>query len=154
MSRLLHQLRPAAGATHAEKRLGRGEGSGHGKTSSRGHKGGQSRSGYRIKRGFEGGQMPYQRRIPKFGFRNPFRVAYAPLSLTRINHLLETHADLTHITPDWLVTHRVVRPGLPIKVLGKAPLVRAVTIEAHRFSMGARQAIESSGGKAVSLSGS
>lgn len=154
MSRFLHRLYSAPGATHAEKRLGRGEGSGHGKTASRGHKGDKSRSGYRLKRGFEGGQMPYQRRIPKFGFRNPFRIMYFPLSLARINRLLEAHPDLTHITPDWLVSHRVVRHGLPVKVLGKEPLLRSVTIEAHRFSAGAKQAIESSGGKAVSLAGS
>ncbi len=152
MSQILHRIRPAVGATHAEKRLGRGEGSGHGKTSSRGHKGDQSRSGYRIKRGFEGGQMPFQRRIPKFGFRNPFRVAYAPLSLRRINALLEKHPDLERLTADWLYQNRLIRKGMPVKVLGKEPLIRPVTIEVHRFSAGALSAIEASGGKAVSLS--
>ncbi len=152
MSRVLHRIRPAVGATHAEKRLGRGEGSGHGKTSSRGHKGDQSRSGYRIKRGFEGGQMPFQRRIPKFGFRNPFRIAYAPLPLYRINALLEKHPDLTHITPTWLYENRIIRKNALIKVLGREPLRRPITIEAHRFSAGALSAIEASHGKAVSLS--
>ena len=152
MSQILHRLRPAAGATHAEKRLGRGEGSGHGKTASRGHKGDASRSGYHIKRGFEGGQMPLQRRIPKFGFKNPFRVAYAPLSLSRINALLENHPELSHITVDWLYQNRIVRKNRPIKVLGKDHLVRPVTIEAHRFSAAAIVAIEASQGKAVSLS--
>jgi len=152
MSQILHRIRPAVGATHAEKRLGRGEGSGHGKTSSRGHKGDQSRSGYRIKRGFEGGQMPFQRRIPKFGFRNPFRIAYAPLSLRRINALLEKYPDLERINVDWLYQNRIVRKNMPVKVLGKEPLTRPVTIEAHRFSAGALSAIEASGGKAVSLS--
>jgi large subunit ribosomal protein L15 len=152
MSQILHKLRPAEGATHAEKRLGRGEGSGHGKTSTRGHKGDQSRSGYRVKRGFEGGQMPLQRRIPKFGFRNPFRIAYAPLTISRINALLQKYPDLTHITANWLYEKRIVRKGRPIKVLGKEPLLRPVTIEAHRFSAGALAAIEAAQGKAVSLS--
>ncbi len=152
MSQILHHIRPVPGATHAEKRLGRGEGSGHGKTSSRGHKGDQSRSGYRIKRGFEGGQMPLQRRIPKFGFRNPFRVAYAPLPIRRINALLERNPDLNHVTATWLYENRIVRKNMPIKVLGKDSLVRPVIIEVHKFSAGALRAIEASGGKAVSLS--
>lgn len=152
MSQILHRLRPAPGATHAEKRLGRGEGSGHGKTSSRGHKGDGSRSGYHLKRGFEGGQMPLQRRIPKFGFKNPFRIDYAPLNLSHINVLLEKHPELSHITAEWLYQNRIVRKGMPIKVLGKAPLIRPVTIEAHRFSASALAAIEAAQGKAVSLS--
>jgi large subunit ribosomal protein L15 len=152
MSQILHRLAPKEGATHSEKRLGRGEGSGHGKTASRGHKGDQSRSGYRRKRGFEGGQMPLQRRIPKFGFQNPFRVAYAPLSLKRLNRLLEAHPELQHITPTWLYEHRVIRKEALIKVLGKETLLRPITIEAHRFSAGALAAIEAAGGKAVSSS--
>jgi large subunit ribosomal protein L15 len=96
--------------------------------------------------------MPLQRRIPKFGFRNPFRVVYAPLNISRINALLQKYPDLTHISPNWLYEHRIVRKGMPIKVLGKDPLLRPVTIEAHRFSAGALAAIEASQGKAVSLS--
>ncbi|RMF46756.1 MAG: 50S ribosomal protein L15, partial [Bacteroidetes bacterium] len=102
MSHLLHNLTPAQGARHKEKRIGRGEGSGHGGTATRGHKGDKSRSGYRLKRGFEGGQMPFQRRIPKFGFRNPFRVEYFPLNLDRLEAWVQADPNLTEITPDWL----------------------------------------------------
>ncbi|MCS6894734.1 MAG: 50S ribosomal protein L15 [Bacteroidia bacterium] len=152
MSSILHSLRPASGAVHKKKRVGRGEGSGHGGTSTRGHKGDQSRSGYRVKRGFEGGQMPYQRRIPKFGFKNPFRVAYFPLNLERISTILQAHPDLDEITPEWLYAQGVVRAGMPIKILARGELVRAVTIKAHKFSAAAQAAIEQVGGKVVSLS--
>lgn len=151
MSDILHQLRPAAGATRPRKRIGRGEGSGHGGTATKGHKGDQSRSGYRQKRGFEGGQMPYQRRIPKFGFRNPFRVAYFPLNLSRIAALLEAHPELDTLTAEWLYAHKVVPRGKPIKVLAQGSLPRPVSIEAHAFSAAARTAIEAAGGKALSL---
>ncbi|MCS7297535.1 MAG: 50S ribosomal protein L15 [Bacteroidia bacterium] len=152
MSTLLHKLKPAAGATHKEKRIGRGEGSGHGGTSTRGHKGDKSRSGYRLKRGFEGGQMPYQRRIPKFGFQNPFRIVYFPLNLDRISALLESHPTLTEITPEWLYEQGVVRKGVPIKVLARGELSKPITIYAHKFSAAAQRLIENAGGKAVSLS--
>ncbi|MEN3040222.1 MAG: 50S ribosomal protein L15 [Bacteroidia bacterium] len=152
MSHILHTLRPATGATHKEKRIGRGEGSGHGGTSTRGHKGDKSRSGYRLKRGFEGGQMPYQRRIPKFGFKNPFRVEYFPLNLDRISAILEAHPDLTAITPEWLYANGIARKNMPVKVLGRGSLSRAVEIHAHKFSAAARAAIEQVGGKVVSLS--
>lgn len=152
MSHILHNLKPAVGATHKTKRIGRGEGSGHGGTSTKGHKGDKSRSGYRMKRGFEGGQMPYQRRIPKFGFRNPFRVAYFPLNLDRISALLEAHPNLTEITPDWLYAQGIVRKGMPIKVLARGELQRAITIHAHKVSAAAQAAIEKVGGKVVSLS--
>ncbi|MCS7153031.1 MAG: 50S ribosomal protein L15 [Bacteroidia bacterium] len=152
MSRLLHTLKPAAGATHKEKRIGRGEGSGHGGTSTRGHKGDKSRSGYRLKRGFEGGQMPYQRRIPKFGFQNPFRVEYFPLNLDRVSSLLEAHPELSEITPSWLYEHGVVRKGAPIKLLARGELNRAVTIHVHKASAAAQAAVEKVGGKVVFLS--
>lgn len=151
MSHILHRIRPAEGATHSRKRVGRGEGSGHGGTSTRGHKGDKSRSGYRRKRGFEGGQMPYQRRIPKFGFRNPFRVEYFPLNLDRISSLLEAYPDLTEVTPDWLYAKGIVRKGMPIKVLARGELTRPITIHAHKASTAAQSAIEKVGGKLVLL---
>ncbi|MCX7607000.1 MAG: 50S ribosomal protein L15 [Bacteroidia bacterium] len=151
MSHILHQLRPAPGTVHRKKRVGRGEGSGHGGTSTRGHKGDRSRSGYRTKRGFEGGQMPYQRRIPKFGFRNPFRVLYFPLNLGRIEELLHHHPEVQELTPEWLYEKGIVRKGFPIKVLGKDVLSRPIVIQAHRFSAAAQKAIEAAGGKAISL---
>ncbi len=152
MSDILHRLAPAEGATRPRKRIGRGEGSGHGGTATRGHKGDQSRSGYRLKRGFEGGQMPYQRRIPKFGFRNPFRVEYFPLNLGRISALLEAHPELETLSADWLYAHKIVPKGKPIKVLAQGSLSRPVTIQAHAFSAAAKEAIEKAGGKALSLS--
>ncbi|MCS7162606.1 MAG: 50S ribosomal protein L15 [Bacteroidia bacterium] len=152
MSHILHNLAPAPGSTRARKRIGRGEGSGHGGTAGRGHKGDKSRSGYRYKRGFEGGQMPLQRRIPKFGFRSPFRVEYFPLNLARISQLIEKHPEVSEITPAWLYEKGYVREDRPIKVLAKGQLTRPLTIQAHRFSEAARVAIEKAGGKAVSLS--
>lgn len=151
MSHILHHIKPAPGATHKDKRIGRGEGSGHGGTATRGHKGDKSRSGYRMKRGFEGGQMPYQRRIPKFGFRNPFRIEYFPLNLDRIAALLEAYPDLQEITPEWLYAQGVVRKGAPVKVLARGELQRAVTVHAHRVSAAAQAAIEKVGGKVVLL---
>lgn len=151
MSHLLHKLTPAEGSRHKEKRIGRGEGSGHGGTATRGHKGDKSRSGYRLKRGFEGGQMPYQRRIPKFGFRSPFRVEYFPLNLDRIAALAQAHPDLTEITPAWLYEQGVVRKGMPIKVLARGKLTKPLTIHAHKVSAAAQAAIEQVGGKVVLL---
>ncbi len=151
MSDILHQLGSAAGATQPRKRIGRGEGSGHGGTATRGHKGDQSRSGYREKRGFEGGQMPYQRRIPKFGFRNPFRVEYFPLNLQRISALLEAHPELETLSADWLYAQKIVPKGKPVKVLAYGSLLRPVSIQAHAFSAAAKAAIEKAGGKALSL---
>ncbi|MDW8135133.1 MAG: 50S ribosomal protein L15 [Bacteroidia bacterium] len=152
MSHILHKLGPAKGATHKEKRIARGEGSGHGGTATRGHKGDKSRSGYRLKRGFEGGQMPYQRRIPKFGFRNPFRVEYFPLNLGRVSQLLEKYPSLSEITVEWLYEKGIVRRGMPVKILAGGELSRPITLQAHRFSEAAKVAIEKAGGKAVSLS--
>lgn len=152
MSHLLHHLAPAEGARHKEKRIGRGEGSGHGGTATRGHKGDKSRSGYRLKRGFEGGQMPYQRRIPKFGFRPPFRVAYFPLNLDQIAALTEAYPGQTEITPDWLYEQGRVPQGAPIKVLARGKLEKPLTIHAHKVSAAAQAAIEKAGGKVVLLS--
>ncbi len=146
----LHTLQPAKGATHKEKRIGRGEGSGHGGTSTRGHKGAQSRSGYSRKKGFEGGQMPLQRRLPKFGFKNPTRVEYKAINLDIIEQLVVKH-NLTSITPEVLVQYGLVSPKDLIKVLAKGVLTKKVDVHVHAFSESAKNAIEKLSGTAVVL---
>src|SRR5215213_8732142 len=127
----LNNLRPPKGATHAKKRVGRGQGSGNGKTAGRGHKGAQSRSGYHFKRGFEGGQMPLHRRVPKRGFHNPFRVEYAVVNL---DTLAERFDEGTTVTPE-LLRQRGIAPktGL-IKVLARGDISKKLTVQAHKFS--------------------
>jgi large subunit ribosomal protein L15 len=145
----LSNLRPPKGAKHAKKRVGRGEGSGTGVTAGRGHKGAQSRSGYKRKRGFEGGQMPLHRRVPKRGFHNPFRVEYAVVNLDAIADRFEAGAE---VTPE-----RMREAGLvhgrktPIKVLGRGELAKALTIKAHKFSGRAAERIAAAGGTAEVL---
>lgn len=95
--------------------------------------------------------MPYQRRIPKFGFQNPFRTEYLPINLDTLSQLLEKHPDITEVTPEWLKAQGIVKKDLPIKVLGRGELTRPVTVRAHKFSAAAQAAIEKAGGKAVSL---
>ena len=129
-------------ATEKRKRVGRGMGSGMGKTSTRGHKGQRSRSGSRMIRGFEGGQMPLHRRMPKRGFTNIFRKEYAIVSLERLAELGETT-----ITPDSLRKAGVVKTQLPIKVLGDGELTAALTVSAHKFSKSAQEKITKAGGK-------
>ena len=139
----LSQLHPPPGQTHKRKRVGRGPGSGLGKTSGRGEKGQKSRSGFSRKRGFEGGQMPLVRRVPKRGFKNPFRKEYAILNLDRLAKL-----DGNQFDPEMLQQQGVVkslRSGL--KILGNGEISRAVTVIAHRFTKSARQKIEAAGGK-------
>ena len=139
----LSQLHPPAGQRHKRKRLGRGPGSGLGKTAGRGEKGQKSRSGYSRKRGFEGGQMPLVRRLPKRGFHNPFRTEYAIINLDRLDKLAGDQFN-----PDILRELGVVkntRAGL--KVLGDGHISRAVTVTAHRFTKSAREKIEAAGGK-------
>lgn len=138
-----------AGQRHTPKRVGRGMGSGHGKTSTRGHKGQMSRSGSRHKRGFEGGQMPLQRRLPKRGFRNIFRKRFAIINLKQIAELGEAA-----ISPELLLERGVLKnlhDGL--KILGEGELTTAVTVSAHRFSESAREKIVKAGGKAEVLAG-
>ena len=140
----LSSIQVPKGKTHGRKRVGRGMGSGHGKTSTRGHKGQGSRSGTRNKRGFEGGQMPFQRRVPKRGFTNIFRKEYAIISLERIAEIGETA-----INPEMLVKGGCIsnlRDGL--KVLGDGELKKAITVSAHKFSASAKEKIEKTGGKA------
>lgn len=139
----LSNLKPPAGATRNRKRVGRGQGSGNGKTAGRGHKGAQSRSGFKFKRGFEGGQMPLHRRVPKRGFHNPFRVAYAVVNLDTLAERFEAGAV---ITPDELVARRLISGGAPVKVLARGEVTKALTVRAHKFSGKAAEKIAAAGG--------
>ena len=146
----LHTLKPALGSTKSRKRIGRGQGSGKGGTSTRGHKGAKSRSGYSQKEGFEGGQMPLQRRVPKFGFRNPFRVEYRGINLFKLEELAEKHS-LTEITPEALHQYGLVSKKEKVKILGEGELKTKLSVSAHSFSKSAKSAIESLGGSATEL---
>ncbi len=141
----LNTLKPAKGATGREKRIARGEGSGHGGTSTRGHKGAQSRSGYSRKMGFEGGQMPIQRRLPKFGFNNPNRVEYKAVNLSSLQALCEK-ANVNTITVDVLVAHGLVSRKDLVKVLGNGELTAKLDVTAHAFSKSAIAKIEAAQG--------
>ena len=141
----LSNLKPPAGAKHSKKRIGRGQGSGSGKTASRGHKGAKSRSGFHFKRGFEGGQMPLHRRVPKRGFHNPFRVAYEVVNLDTLGERFEAG---TVVTPDLLREHRLVAGQAPVKVLARGEIGKALTVRAHKFSGKAAEKIAGAGGTA------
>jgi large subunit ribosomal protein L15 len=141
----LDELKPAAGSNKNRKRVGRGDGSGHGKTSCRGHKGQGARSGGGTKPGFEGGQMPLQRRLPKRGFHNPFRVEMSVVNLER----LEVFPSGSEVTPERLVQQGLVRgKGKRIKILGDGSLSKSLIVKAHGFSAKAKEKIEALGGKA------
>lgn len=144
----LSTLRPPKGATANRKRVGRGMGSGMGKTSTRGHKGQRSRSGSRMMRGFEGGQMPLHRRLPKRGFTNIFRTEYQVVNLDRLAALGETN-----ITPELIVKHGLAGKNDLIKVLGDGELKSALTVQAHKFSKSAQEKIAKAGGKAELIGG-
>ena len=144
----LHNLKPAAGSKGREKRIGRGEGSGHGGTSTRGHKGAQARSGYSRKIGFEGGQMPIQRRLPKFGFTNPNRVEYKGINVSVLQELAEK-ANLAAINPDILRDAGYVAKNEPVKILGNGDLKAGLEVAAHAFSKSAVEKIDAAGGKTV-----
>lgn len=146
----LSSLKPAAGSTKQRKRVGRGEGSGHGGTSTRGHKGAKSRSGYKRKIGFEGGQMPLQRRVPKFGFRNRNRVEYKGINIDTLQELVE-RKSLDSVTPEVLVANGLAGKRDLIKILGRGEIKAKVTISAHKFSATALEAIEGAGGTATTL---
>ena len=146
----LHNLKPAAGSKGREKRIGRGEGSGHGGTSTRGHKGAQARSGYSRKIGFEGGQMPIQRRLPKFGFTSPNRVEYAPVNVAALQELSEK-TGVTVITVDTLVEAGLVSRKELVKVLGNGDLSAKLEVTANAFSKSAIAKIEAAGGTAVTI---
>jgi large subunit ribosomal protein L15 len=139
----LDDLKPAQGSNSKRKRVGRGDGSGHGKTSCRGHKGQGARSGGGTQPGFEGGQMPLQRRLPKRGFHNPFAVKVAVVNLAQ----LETFPAGSEITPESLAERGLVRRHSRVKILGDGTLSKALTIKAHGFSAKAKEKIEAAGGK-------
>ena len=146
----LNTLKPAEGSTKKRKRIGRGQGSGRGGTSTRGHKGAKSRSGYSRKEGFEGGQMPLQRRVPKFGFTSPNRVEYKAINLDTLQDLAEkTKAE--HIDPALLAANGLAGKNDLIKILGRGALTSKVDITAHKFSTSATAAIEKAGGTATKL---
>ncbi len=144
----LHELYPFPEERQTRKRLGRGKGSGLGKTSGKGHKGQRSRSGGPKKPGFEGGQMPLQRRLPKRGFKNFTRVEYAPVN---IDQLLAAFEGVSEITVQAIYEKGLCPKGLPVKVLGRGEVSSAVTVEAHRFSGSAKEKIEKAGGNAKAL---
>ena len=146
----LNNLKPAAGATHSRRRLGRGPGSGLGGTSTRGHKGAKARSGYKKKIGFEGGQMPLQRRLPKFGFKNINRVEYQAVNLSTLQKLAEKN-NLTKIGLEELVAAGVVNAKGLVKVLGNGKLTAKVEVVANAFSKTAEAAIQAVGGTATKL---
>lgn len=146
----LSNLKPAAGSTRSRKRIGRGPGSGLGGTSTRGHKGAKSRSGYSRKIGFEGGQMPLQRRLPKFGFKNFNRVEYKAVNLETIQKLAESK-NLQSISVNDLVAAGLASSKQLVKVLGKGTLTAKVDVQAHAFSKSAVAAIEAVGGQVVKL---
>lgn len=148
----LDNISPADGSNRvAGKRLGRGQASGKGGTSSRGHKGAKSRSGYSKKIGFEGGQMPLQRRIPKYGFKNLNRVEYQPINLDKIQSLAENKKIKKELDIDQMVRLRLVHKNDRVKILGRGKLTVPVKITAHKFSTSAKSAIESAGGEAITL---
>lgn len=146
----LSKLKPAEGSVKKRKRVGRGEGSGYGGTSTRGHKGAKSRSGYSRKAGFEGGQMPLQRRVPKFGFKNNNRVEYRGVNLDTLQQLIEQH-KVSEVTPDILVEKGLVDKKDRVKILGRGELSSKVAVKAHAFSASAKAAIEKQGGEATIL---
>jgi large subunit ribosomal protein L15 len=147
----LSNLKPAERSKHSKKRVGRGHGTGQGTQAGRGHKGAQSRSGYSFKRGFEGGQMPLHRRIPKRGFHNPFRTEYAVVNLDTLS---ERFADGTIVTPELL--HElglITRTRRPIKVLARGDVSKKLTVHAHKFSGKAAEKIAAAGGTTAVIGG-
>lgn len=146
----LSNLKPAEGSTKTNKRLGRGEGSGRGGTSTRGHKGAQSRSGYSRKVGFEGGQMPLQRRVPKFGFKNHERVEYKAVNLSVLEELAKKN-NLSEINIDTLRDAGIISGRDMVKILGNGTLTVKLNVTAHKFSKSAVAAIEAQQGQAITL---
>ena len=146
----LSNITPAKGSTKKRKRVGRGEGSGHGGTSTRGHKGAKSRSGYSSKIGFEGGQMPLQRRVPKFGFTSPNRVEYKGVNLDTLQALVESLSKDV-ITPQDIIENGLAGKHDLIKILGRGEIKAKVKVSAHKFSKSAQAAIESAGGSVQTI---
>jgi len=144
----LENLKPAKGATHNSKRVGRGQGSGKGGTATRGTKGAQARAGYSHKIGFEGGQMPLQRRLPKFGFKNPTRVEFQAVNVAAIDKLV-AEQKLEAVTVETLIAARLVSRNDLVKILGNGEIKAKVEVTAHAFSKSAVEKIEAAGGKAI-----
>ena len=148
----LSNIQPAEGSTHKNaKRLGRGQGSGKGGTAARGHKGAKSRSGYSKKLGFEGGQMPLQRRVPKFGFKNINRKDYQGINLDTLQGLVDEKKIKDTLGFDTIVELRLARKNELVKILGCGELKAAVKVSAHKFTATAKAAIEAAGGEAIEL---
>jgi large subunit ribosomal protein L15 len=146
----LHEIRPADGATKKSKRIGRGQGSGKGGTAGKGHKGAQSRTGYSHKRGHEGGQMPIYMRVPKFGFKNPFRIEHQVLNLDQLQYLADTYPDYKEFDVAILRSLGFIKKDqLPLKILGNGELKAPLIIRANKFSGTAKTAIEQVGGQAI-----
>lgn len=146
----LNKLKPATGSTHHDKRIGRGAGSGHGGTSTRGHKGAKSRSGYSKKIGFEGGQMPLQRRVPKFGFKNVNRKEYKSINIGVLQGLAEKNG-WSIISPENLSEAGLISKNDLVKILGKGTITAKIEVKAHAFSKTAEAAIEAAQGTVVKL---
>ena len=145
----LSDLKPPKGAKHSKKRVGRGQGSGQGVQAGRGHKGAKSRSGWKMKRGFEGGQMPLHRRVPKRGFHNPFRQEFEVVNLDALEELFDAGAE---VTPDVLRERGLVSRTGRIKVLARGDISKGLTVRAHKFSGKAAEKIAAAGGTAEVLS--
>ncbi len=147
----LSNLKPAAGATHNSKRVGRGQGSGKGGTATRGHNGAKSRSGYSRKIGFEGGQMPLQRRVPKFGFTNINRKEYVGINLDTLQAMVDAKKIDGVLDFEAIVLNRLARKNELVKILGRGELKAKLKVAAHKFTASAKAAIEAAGGEVVEL---
>ena len=146
----LNNIQPASGATHNSKRIGRGQGSGKGGTATKGHKGQKARAGYSQKIGFEGGQMPLQRRLPKFGFNNINRKEYRGINLDTIQALVDAK-NLSEVTKEVLVENGLSSKNELVKIMGRGELKSSVSISANKFTKSAEEAISKAGGKAITL---
>jgi large subunit ribosomal protein L15 len=146
----LHSLKPAEGSVKKRKRIARGQGSGRGGTSTKGHKGAQSRTGYSRSVGFEGGQMPLQRRVPKFGFKNPTRVEYVGINLDRLQELVDK-SKVSEITTASLIAANVIKKTQVVKILGRGELTSKVDVKVNAFTKTAKEAIEKAGGSAETI---
>jgi large subunit ribosomal protein L15 len=147
----LNTIRPASGSTHNSKRIGRGQGSGKGGTATKGHKGQKARAGYSQKIGFEGGQMPLQRRLPKFGFKNVNRIEFRAINLDSIQILIDTKNVSGDITKDVLVANGLASKNELVKIMGRGDLKAGITITADKFTKSAEELIAKAGGKAITL---
>ncbi|ANF50222.1 MULTISPECIES: 50S ribosomal protein L15 [Chryseobacterium] len=147
----LNNIKPAAGSTFSSKRIGRGQGSGKGGTSTKGHKGQKARAGYSQKIGFEGGQMPLQRRLPKFGFKNVNRKEFRAINLDDIQTLIDTKSVTGDITKEVLVQNGLATKNESVKIMGRGELKSAVSISADKFTKSALELISKAGGQAITL---